>query len=304
MVNTSYNPSNEYTYISSYFKNEATIVLQQDAAIYLEGEDDVFFWKPVLAYALPNFKVEFYFNSNLEATENVENRSGSGECSKFFQYTDQQFIVCIDSDYKYLLEKHTFNHNNFVFQTYTYSIENHYCQVFNLENIATQLSGSFNFDTFITAYSILIYELFIFSVLSLKKEDGIFSLKQFEMLLKINHPVDLTNDGSNELNRLTPIVNAKVAELENQYDPQEITNLKQSLNLKGVTRETTYLFIKGHSLIDLEKINRPKIVNSVNRQLKGVLPKNQYLEILRNQLCFNDYWQIEKLIDDIKVKLC
>lgn len=267
MVNSSYNPLDDYAFISSHFKNEAIFVSQKDAAVYLEGEDDIFFWEPVFAYALPKFKCEFYYNSNLQATREIEHRSGSGECQKFYPHTDRQFLVCIDSDYKYLINSHTFVENSFVFQTYTYSIENHYCYISNLDAVAARLTNSFNFDSFLKKYSKIIYELFVFSVLSLKKEDGIFPIKQFETILKIVHPIDLSGDGINKLNRLRPIVDAKVLQLKSDYSGNgtELNQLKVTLQNKGLTPETTYLFIKGHSLIDLEKINRPKIINSINR---------------------------------------
>jgi len=304
MIDNNLNQNDDYEYISSHFRNEATIVLEKTAAIYLEGEEDQYFWKNVFDYALPNSTYEFYFNSNLLAAEKSEHRSGSGECKKFFAFSDSKFLICIDSDYNYLLSHNFLDDYKFVFQTYTYSMENHYCYSKNLTKIALALTAEIiiDFDQFMIEFSKSIFELFVYSVYSLSEQDETFSLKEFQQLLKIENPFDFTDNGKIEIEKLKTIVDAKLEGLILEYDSKknEIEELKKELQKKNLTSETTYLFVKGHALIDLVKINRPKIINSINRQLKNTMSKNEYLAILRNQICFNGYWQIVKLIKDLK----
>lgn len=75
------NPSLDYELISIRFKNEAYI-LGADSAVYLEGEEDEYFWRNALNYAKPDKKYEFYYSSNPTANTKEEERSGSSECAK------------------------------------------------------------------------------------------------------------------------------------------------------------------------------------------------------------------------------
>lgn len=311
------NPTNsslDYALISSHFKNEAVNLLNVDAAVYIEGKEDEYFWRNVFKHAQPDKQYEFYYNSNIAASAKGEHRSGSGECVKFYPYTDTKFIVCVDSDYNYLLDTHTFSSTDIVFQTYTYSIENHYCFATNLQDIILQLTkqNTFDFDIFLTDYSVIVYELFVLSVLSEKKKDGQFSITDFQNTCKISRPPDLSNNGKNELNQLQTKVNAKLSNLQDIYTSQEIENMKKHLSGKKIAVAETYLSIKGHGLIDLEKTGRDKVVNNINNKLldngrkakknEGVT-KLAYLNCLRNTLTYTGYWQIEKLIEDMKRKL-
>jgi len=308
------NSSLDYESISIHYKNEGVYALGKDAAVYMEGEEDEYFWCNILKHAKPDKQYEFYYNSNLSATKKREHKSGSGQCAKFYPYTDEQFIVCIDSDYNYLLDSHTFSSTNVIFQTYTYSIENHYCFADNLQDIIRHLTGknTFDFNIFLTKYSEIVYELFVLSVLSKKKNDGQFSISEFQKTCTISDPLDLFNNGQNELDKLQANVTARELSLHGVYTLQEINTTKQALAQKGLTPTTTYLFIKGHSLIDLEKTRRPKVINNINRKLLNNYHKTKpskrvtkaaYLNCLRNTITYTGYWQIEKLVDDLKTKL-
>jgi len=315
-MTNSINTFAEYDAISAFLKSQAIDFLNADAAVYLEGEEDEHFWRNALKHAKPNKEYEFYYNSNLLAVEKEEHRSGSGECVKFYPHTNTQFIVCVDSDYNYLLDSHTFSTTNTVFQAYTYSIENHYCFATNLQDIILHLTGqsTFDFNVFLTAYSEIVYELFVLSVLSEKKEDGLFSISDFQKTGKISDYPDLSNNGKNELNQLQTNVNAKLSSLKGIYTTREIEEVKQVLAKKGLTSQTTYLFIKGQALIDLDAKNivKRKVINNINNKIldqhrkvtkSAGASQQEYVEHLHTTLTHTGYWQMEKLIDDMRRKL-
>ncbi len=95
----SINTYNEYASISAFFKSQAIDFLDSDAAVYLEGEEDVYFWQNVLKHTSPDQNYEFYYNSNLDAIDEDQYSSGITECINLFPHTDKEFIVCVDSDY-------------------------------------------------------------------------------------------------------------------------------------------------------------------------------------------------------------
>ena len=309
-------PMDEYEALSRDYKNKVFVLDDIDAVVYVEGEVDEYFWKNVLEHVTPDKKYKFEFNSNPNTKDRNEYRSGSNECAKFYPYTDPQFIVCIDSDYNYLLDSHTFSDTDFVFQTYTYSIENHYCYAENMQAVIQHLTGqnTFNFDVFLTDYSGVVYDLFVLSVLSMSKNDGQLTIKDFENTCKVSRSFDLSDNGQNELDKLEIKVNAKLSTLKGVYTSKEIKDMQWHLSKKDMPVMQCYLFIKGHSLIDLDanKTGRPKVINNINDQLfkkyrrttesKGVAAKD-YIEYLRNTLDYTGYSQVQWLMNDLKRKL-
>jgi hypothetical protein len=92
-----------------------------DAVVIVEGETDVPFWEAVFAHASKRVRV-------ITGTKDNEYQaSGKRECLKYLQHLSNHFFICIDSDYDYIKQAHPeYNARNFVVQTYTYAIENHY----------------------------------------------------------------------------------------------------------------------------------------------------------------------------------
>ena len=139
-----------------------------------------------------------------------------------------------------------------------------------------------------------------------------YFLSDFQKICTISNPPDLFDNGQNELDKLQINVKAKELSLDSIYTLQEINAMKQALSEKGLTPPTAYLFIKGHGLIDLEKTGRPKVINNINNKLldnhrkamksKGVT-KAVYLKHLRNTITYIGYWQIDRLVNDIKRKI-
>ncbi len=88
--------------------------------------------------------------------------------------------------------------------------------------------------------------------------------------------------------------------------------MKKHLSDKKMAIAETYLSIKGHGSIDLEKTGRPKVINNINNKLldndrkakqsEGVT-KAAYLNGLRNTITYTGYWQIDQLVSDIKQKI-
>ncbi len=85
----------------------------------------------------------------------------------------QNMIACVDSDYDYLIQGATntsrmINQNRYVFQTYTYAIENYQCYAGALHEVCVMATLNdreiIDLEEFMRMYSRIAYPLFIWSV--------------------------------------------------------------------------------------------------------------------------------------------
>ncbi len=132
--------------------------------IFVENEDDVPFWSHVFR--------QFYIPIRIYPASKDSLARGKEIVLKNLDRAGEFLLLCVDSDYDYLLGETTerskqLNNNPFIFQTYTYSIENYKCFPEGLYQVVVETSLQdqqlFDFDDFIKRYSNIIYELFLYS---------------------------------------------------------------------------------------------------------------------------------------------
>ncbi len=297
---------------AEYFKGVARM-RRLTACVHLEGDTDKDFWEKVFKKNYPEGK--FFF---LSYSKNRENRkiSGVAHCLKYIPYLDRNFFICIDSDYRYLEEERDINIDNYIFQTYTYSIENHYCYANFLNSVCEKSSGRkndiFDFKKFFKTYSNIIYELFIWHLfLEKRKMSGINKLKFNETLS--NFPkLSLENNGELMLRNLKERVRLKINKLRKQYPNVEIKNHFAYYKKFGLNSSNTYLFVRGHNIYDfvvqlgrlctreLREIKKAELGFDDERidKLFSTLPN--YEKALLDSLHTNGYSQMDKIGRDIK----
>lgn len=81
----------------------------------------------------------------------------------------RSLIACVDSDYDFLLQGATntsrkINRNRYIFQTYTYAIENYHCFAESLHEVCVQATlndrSILDFNSYLKRYSEIVYPLF------------------------------------------------------------------------------------------------------------------------------------------------
>lgn len=150
------------------YYDAANIIVKADITAFVEGFEDEIFWEYVFSKFAPSLKINFESHSR-----DNEFKSGVQEVLKEKDKTGKNLILCIDSDFRYLLQDKEINENPSIFQTYTYSIENHKCAPHNLNRIiktATLMQGDFDFVKFLEKYSQTIYRLFLYILYFEKKK--------------------------------------------------------------------------------------------------------------------------------------
>jgi Protein of unknown function (DUF4435) len=123
---------------AQYFKNSLPF-LGKDLALRVEGKEDVVFWQAIFQKALPNVRVEIFHFANEFPSANA---MGKEAILPLRAYADNKLCVCIDSDYDFLLGKNYNDYSPFVFQTYTYSIENYYAVASRLPNVIQKTANT------------------------------------------------------------------------------------------------------------------------------------------------------------------
>lgn len=261
--------SQHYEYWANYYAGEA-VLLKYDASIHVEAFDDAVFWEMTFTHFSPDKKFNFIYHS---LTPSGSDATGVSHCLKFRDYLSKQFFICIDSDYRYLLQEAGLSAENFVFQTYTYSIENHFCYKSKLNTIPEKCTGTsntvFDFEAFLLSYSQAVYEAYIWHLYFLRNGDVVtFSKDEFISILQLNGMPGFTieNNGEAIINELSTRCNAKIAQLRATYAHIDIATEQTPFSTLGLTRDNAYLYVRGHNLFDLIG----KIGNEVNNKLLAI----------------------------------
>jgi hypothetical protein len=301
-----------YKLLAQDYTNAATIIKGCNAAVVVEAEDDVIFWNKIFTHFLSGYSFDFISNSK---TPKGDVASGCTNCLRYHQLgcLSKEFFICIDSDYRYLLQEKYIDVEHFVFQTYTYSFENHYCYPKNIENTFGKSglnNNLFDFEAFLKAYSQSLYELFICHLISISKADGIFGTDDFNLFVDIN----VTNLNEAQLiSDLQTSVKEKFSELKKIYITAEIKDMEDKCNALGLNKDNAFFYFRGHNVFDRVVL---RIMKAVQRKLEEIASQNysgeekreffprnakNIEECLIEDIHFNRYPEIRKIEKDIKL---
>lgn len=229
---------------NSYMK---AATLGREITIYVENEADVPFWSKVFKRSDPGKPFRVWPASKEELKRGKQTvLTKAGEVGEFL-------LLAVDSDYDYLLQAYRISgrmicRNPYIFQTYTYSIENYKCLPESLEDLAVLASYSdfcpFDFTLWARDFSKIIYDFFIYNLLSEKKKDGLFTVEHFAKLLQFDRAPDMEKE--NLLDSLKEKIDSRLEEVGALYSPEDFNALKEDIERLGVTEDNGYLFVSGH----------------------------------------------------------
>lgn len=238
--------------------------------VYVENEDDVPFWKHIFdQFEIPTAITP----STHEKDEKSGLTRGKQNVLRFANQANKDFVLCVDSDYDYLLDGATelsreIKENPFVFQTYTYSIENYKCFAEGLHQVVVEATLNdqqvFDFVGFMERYSEIVYELFLYSFYYRKKylveaelnrwqevnsPKESFSIREFGETISIPTQVNIHGAGTPELTELQEVITERLAALP-KIEDTILDSLKRELAELGLESCNTYLFVRGHNIYD------------------------------------------------------
>lgn len=220
---------------------DEVFLLRLQHVVLVEGRTDVHFWEQILErVASQQFKIFSYVNFPTENTT-----GGSSLKKHYLPYADRDLILCLDSDYNYLLGDQDLA-RPFVFQTYVHSVENFLCYAPSLSNIlvlGTRTEQAvFDFESFLSRYSETVYHWLICQ-LYLKQTTQNEPEHPPSFAFVTDPEIDLL-----ELTQQTETHSAPLfAAFEN--DPEFQSFVTQLTDL-GLTPQNAYLFVRGHDLLE------------------------------------------------------
>ena len=230
---------------------------RQKIVAYVESYADISFWRMVL----DEFEDETrYFEIMLPSRSSLGKGKKLALMNQLGSHLGNYMIACVDADYDYLMQGVTptsrmVNNHPYVFHTYAYAIENYLCYAGSLHQVCVMATLNdrqlVDLEEFMKQFSLIIWPLFVWSVWMYRNDKyREFTLTEFGNHvsfsdINVYHP-------ENTLEHVKRKVNRKIAWLQRQY-PQakkDYESLKQEIIGLGVTPETTYLYMQGHTLFD------------------------------------------------------
>jgi hypothetical protein len=244
---------------------------EQLVEVYVEGYDDVAFWRAIFD-EFESEKVTF----EISVPPRSDLAKGKRVVLDMIPECSSRRLLCVDSDFDYLFAGHTGQSKRvlntpYVFHTYTYATENYLCWAPALHSVCTKATKNdtriFDFEKFMAEYSAAIYDVFVWYVYSAYLGDEhIFKLIDFKNTVRI-HYLEVEGNGDTTLHWIRGNASRKRVHLEENHPDHvvEIEEFKRQLARRGVTPETAYLYMHGHTLLDNVVI---PMLNAVCEKLK------------------------------------
>ncbi len=226
---------------------------------YVESFDDIAFWR----FILDDYEDDTrFFEIKLPSRKNLG--KGKRQALMNLLHADQlgySMIACVDADYDYLMqdtleESRFINHSPYVIHTFAYAIESYQCYAPSLHRAVVTATlndrPTIDFEAFLSEYSKIIWPLFVWNIWCYR-HDKYKSFSMMDFCGFIGFKMINTRDPEESLGLLRRRVNQKMAWLQRHFPeakssyPTLRTELQEKL---GVTPETTYLFIQGHTLFE------------------------------------------------------
>ena len=226
--------------------------------VYVEADEDVSFWRHVLhPYQTENLK----FRITTPTRKGKHEAIGVGR-SLLEWSVGSNLIVCVDSDYDYLLQGATEQSkkvvgNPYIFHTYAYSIENFLCYSNSLHPVVVQATKRdeelVDFNALMVEYSRIIYPLLLWSIYFYRAADtASFPIREFSECIRIGGTIDIDSNCRKNLMLVAQLVMNALNALNEKF-PEGIKAMHQlgiDLSELGLTEDNAYLFVHGHTLKD------------------------------------------------------
>ena len=231
--------------------------LKKRIVAYVESYDDVFFWRSILK----KFEnEEYYFEVMLPSRTSLSRGKKSALMNMLGPGLGEYMIACVDADYDWLLQgatemSRTVCSNPYVIHTYAYAIENYQCYAPNLHTICVMSTLNdrvmIDLNAFMSEYSSIIWPLFVWNIWCYRYNNySEFTMSDFCEVVTFRdvnpyHPENTLQAVKNRVNKKIAWLQRRFPEGKKTYAP-----LRAELLNMGLTPETTYLFMQGHSVFE------------------------------------------------------
>ena len=223
------------------------------AVAYVESYDDILFWRDVLTRAAPHVQFEVVLPSRVTL--------GRGKKIALANRLGPHMIACVDADYDVLMQGATPTsavvcRSPHVLHTGVYAIENLQCHAEVLHRVCVMATLNdrelFDFRAFLQAFSRTVHPLLVWNVWAYRYGAYTqFSLTDFARTVELrevqlHHPERMIEALRRRVNRQIATLQRRFPQARATYKP-----LRDELQQLGVTPDKTYLYMRGHDLVDV-----------------------------------------------------
>ena len=268
-----------------YWQNYRIIDRTVTACVHLEDKNDIDLWDKVLQKHRPG---NYHYISYSYSSKN-RSTTGCEQCLRFVPYLSSCFFVCIDSDYRYILEQTGIDVAHFVLQTYTYSWENHFCEASGLQERLDKSSlFKFDFREFLSKYSKVVFEPLLILIHSRRNNDGEIRDKEFNQCLISQCTVrELENNGEGAIIRIQENFKHLLEFHPSYVEKLNIAALKTYYANRGLNESNAYLHVRGHNIFDL--------ISYIGK----LLNQKHEMDFLTSDLPSSEYREMNRLVEDV-----
>lgn len=288
---------------STYLEAAAALRSSSPVMVYVEGYDDIAFWRPIFDTFEKN-PAQRKFEISTPVRDDMA--KGKKVVLTFAPRAGKSLLLCVDSDFDYLFGTHTeqsrlLASSKYVIQTYVYAFENLLCLPTALGSLATIITRNdvqiFDFVEFCALYSEAIYSLFVwYFYAAYASRPQILTLSEFRNCVKLNF-LDIEDNGSSTIAFIERQVSRKLHSLRDSYPSLggEIEKMDGYLRDRGVLSSEVYLWVQGHFWLDnvvkvlldgvtkaLRQISISKIEHSTQRPITRRNEISSYSNTLRD----------------------
>lgn len=224
--------------------------------VFVEAQADIIFWRTLFDHVAFTEKQTI---QHFEFTTATRGADGCVEVLKYKHLVEPKFLLCIDSDTRYLLQHNDLfangNKKDFMFHTYTYNIENHQCIATNLNKKALNYQIEFDFVAFFDSYNKIIEPVFwywLYSELH-NLNDYLFTNDGLKSVIGIlsGAATDLSKNGENELQKIATQVQKWIKEVIIKFPNIDLEITKNYVKTQFPNLEKHfYHFLNGHIIYE------------------------------------------------------
>ncbi|MDE6742075.1 MAG: DUF4435 domain-containing protein [Muribaculaceae bacterium] len=240
--------------------------------VLVEDEEDVVVWYRFLKTFAPDFSFEvspYSYDSSF-------NGKGKANILKMAGNFGKNLLGCIDSDFDWLLEDwttdgQTIKHNQYILQTYAYSVENLASQPYGdsdwmlecvMHSCQAQNDLDKDYSVFIGSISSSVYEVLLWHLLMWKDRIDVDEIaKGWDYVFGNDHYNDILTDHAltveGQRHAVLNLFQERSRQIVDDYDRRysvyrnDYEVLKKDLADKyKLSPENAYLFVRGHNLHD------------------------------------------------------
>lgn len=237
---------------AEYYQNLHIIDDDVKAVVMIENMEDKIFWDAQLQKCSPG---NYHFVGHDNESSDADNMPGGcTECIKYKDYLSDYFFLCIDTDLNHILGASGMTAANHIFQTYTYSWENHCCECVSLQSVVTSVSpvvaSKFDFSAFLQDYSDAVYEPLLVLIACAKASRTDFTIRNFRSCIpKQCSKAELNNNGHGLIQRIKSNFRKAIpVELKATLD---MNGAKNACLTSNVDASNAYLHTRGHDIFNL-----------------------------------------------------